>query len=113
MNPLIDQMAESVVRDDGSVVELLHCDRAGEVTCGYPFLYAGPLVGLSGTQGDRIGEELEADWASEQVGYRVYGHSISLLHETGRTQREGTEYSSKGTEAIKMVLGSRNTRTYS
>lgn len=40
LEPLLNQMPESVVWDDGRVVEPLHCDRAGEVTGSEPLLYA-------------------------------------------------------------------------
>ncbi|KAL6993009.1 hypothetical protein U1Q18_011124 [Sarracenia purpurea var. burkii] len=58
LEPVIDEVAESVVWDHGWVLELLHCDRAGLVARGKPFFYAGPVVGLACAQSDWICEQI-------------------------------------------------------
>lgn len=65
--PLVDQMAEGVVGHQRRVGKPLHCDGACEVAAGEPPLDAGPVVGLAGAEGDRVGEQVEADGAPEQV----------------------------------------------
>jgi hypothetical protein len=66
--PALDEVAQRAVgHERGGVAERLHCDGAGAVAGGEPPLDARPVVRLPRAQRHRVGEDVQADRAPEQV----------------------------------------------